>query len=77
MREALCIEYENIEFFITRGQDDGPAKSICARCAVKAECLQYALERRIDHGVWGGTSGRERGDLRRSARSITARDTRT
>jgi WhiB family redox-sensing transcriptional regulator len=27
---------------------------------VKDECLEYALERRIEHGVWGGTSERER-----------------
>jgi len=23
-------------------------------------CLEYALENRIDHGVWGGCSERER-----------------
>jgi WhiB family redox-sensing transcriptional regulator len=27
---------------------------------VKDQCLNYALDNRIDHGVWGGTSERER-----------------
>ena len=36
------------------------AKRICADCPVKEPCLEYALEQRIDHGVWGGTSERQR-----------------
>jgi WhiB family redox-sensing transcriptional regulator len=27
---------------------------------VQAPCLEYALAERIDHGVWGGASERER-----------------
>ena len=27
---------------------------------MKDTCLEYALVNRIDHGVWGGTSERER-----------------
>ena len=29
-------------------------------CPVTEPCLEYALEHRIDHGVWGGASERER-----------------
>jgi WhiB family redox-sensing transcriptional regulator len=36
------------------------AKSICARCAVRDECLDYALQLRDVHGIWGGTSAIER-----------------
>jgi WhiB family transcriptional regulator, redox-sensing transcriptional regulator len=36
------------------------AKSLCHGCTVKAQCLQYALENRIDHGVWGGQGPRQR-----------------
>ncbi len=36
------------------------ARKICATCPVTATCLEYALENRIDHGVWGGCSERER-----------------
>ena len=34
--------------------------AICAGCPVKTLCLEYALEQRVDHGVWGGASERER-----------------
>lgn len=36
------------------------AKAICARCPVRAECLDYALELREIHGVWGGLNEMER-----------------
>ena len=32
-------------------------------------CLEYALANRIDHGVWGGTSERERRRILRRRRS--------
>ena len=36
------------------------ARKICNGCPVTEPCLEYALEHRIDHGVWGGCSERER-----------------
>ena len=39
------------------------AKSICARCAVRTECLQYALSIREPHGIWGGMNEVERRNL--------------
>jgi WhiB family redox-sensing transcriptional regulator len=36
------------------------ARRICADCPVRQSCLEYALANRIDHGVWGGCSERER-----------------
>ena len=36
------------------------AKSICARCTVRDECLEYALDIREAHGVWGGLNEMER-----------------
>ncbi len=66
MRDALCVEHDDVAFFIEHGEDPRPAKSICGRCAVRAECLDYALQHHIDFGIWGGTSGRERANLRRT-----------
>jgi len=45
------------------------AKAICSACTVRQLCLDYALESRQVHGVWGGTSEEERRPLiqRRSA----------
>jgi len=36
------------------------AKSFCARCRVRAECLDAALRIRDPHGVWGGLNEMER-----------------
>lgn len=36
------------------------AKAICASCAVRRDCLDYALSIREPHGVWGGLNEAER-----------------
>lgn len=36
------------------------AKSICAGCGVRRECLAFALRTHQVHGVWGGLSEQER-----------------
>lgn len=41
------------------------AKAVCVGCPVRLECLEHALVRNIRHGVWGGTSERERRQFRR------------
>jgi WhiB family redox-sensing transcriptional regulator len=47
-------------FFPSDGVGVEVAKRICEDCAEKAPCLEYALRNRIDHGVWGGASERQR-----------------
>lgn len=41
------------------------AKSICASCPVQRPCLDYALEIREPHGIWGGLNELERRRLLR------------
>lgn len=68
MADALCKEHPEVTFFVARGEDIRPAKDLCSRCLVRAECQQYALD--VDgplQGVWGGLSERERKRLRRGA----------
>lgn len=36
------------------------AKEICADCSVRSDCLEYALEIREPHGIWGGLNEVER-----------------
>ena len=36
------------------------AKEICSECAVLTECRAYAFEIREQHGIWGGTTEKER-----------------
>ncbi len=57
---AECNNYDTRVFFPTDGVGVEVAKKICAECVVRQDCLEEALSRREDHGVWGGTSERER-----------------
>ena len=41
------------------------AKAICAECVVRSECLDYSLEIKEPHGIWGGLNPSERGHVRR------------
>jgi len=40
------------------------AKAICADCPAKALCAEYGFKY-SDHGIWGGTTARERRALRK------------
>jgi hypothetical protein len=46
------------------GESTAVAKALCARCLVRDECLDYALEREATKadavGIWGGLSPKER-----------------
>lgn len=37
------------------------AKSLCANCDVIDQCLKFAIDNNIQHGIWGGTTPEERG----------------
>lgn len=39
------------------------AKRICAGCAVRKACLEYAIRIRESHGIWGGLNEVERRHL--------------
>ena len=39
------------------------AKDICRTCPVKGPCLDYALNIKENHGIWGGLSEAERRNL--------------
>ncbi|MCX4564503.1 WhiB family transcriptional regulator [Streptomyces phaeochromogenes] len=47
-------------------------KVLCTTCPVRIECLAHALDNRIDHGVWGGMTERERRMLLRRRPSVTS-----
>lgn len=60
MRNGNCRDYPPSVFFPSDGVGVDNARKICATCPVVEECKTYALDNRIDHGVWGGCSERER-----------------
>lgn len=71
--DAACSQTDPEVFFPdSRGDTlrhhESAARSVCAHCPVQRTCLQWALEQRIEFGVWGGMTERERAVvLKRSA----------
>jgi WhiB family redox-sensing transcriptional regulator len=61
---ALCKQSRPDELFV-KGAEQHKAKVVCAACPVRAECLAEALDNRIEWGVWGGMTERERRALLR------------
>jgi WhiB family redox-sensing transcriptional regulator len=60
MARGNCANEPPAMFFPSDGVGVEVARRICATCPVKEPCLEHALAHRIDHGVWGGASERER-----------------
>jgi WhiB family redox-sensing transcriptional regulator len=73
MLRAKCREAAPGQFFPSDGVGVDQARRVCAECPVQSECLEYALAYRIDHGVWGGCSERERRRILRQRRVSAAR----
>lgn len=71
MDAGNCAEAPPGLFFPSDGVGVEVAKKVCVGCPVREQCLEYALVNRIDHGVWGGTSERERRRILKSAASST------
>ena len=68
MNSGHCADKPPELFFPSDGVGVEVAKKVCESCPMQARCLEYALENRIDHGVWGGTSERQRRRILRSRR---------
>lgn len=63
MKDARCSGAKTDLWFPELGQSTVHAIRVCQECPVKRECLNYALENEILHGVWGGKSARERSKI--------------
>jgi WhiB family transcriptional regulator, redox-sensing transcriptional regulator len=66
MAEALCGQtgIDDGTWYPLKGGSTRPAKALCRRCPVRAECLDYALAHDERFGVWGGLSEQERHQLK-------------
>ena len=61
---AACRD-ENPDQLFVRGAEQRKARMVCVGCPVRTECLGEALDNRIEFGVWGGMTERERRALLR------------
>ncbi len=75
---AACLSADPDLFFPI--SNTGPAerqiaraKTICAGCGVRRECLEFALSHDQVYGIWGGTTPEDRQrDRRRKRRAAAA-----
>jgi len=61
---AACRTADPDDLFV-QGAAQNRVKSLCLRCTVRTECLADALDNRVEWGVWGGMTERERRALLR------------
>ena len=74
-KNALCLGMDPDLFFPSVSAEIPAAKAICADCPVQSECLEYALENRIAHGIWGGSTERQRRLMIRKRNGLSRRAT--
>ena len=68
MARGSCRSVAPEVFFPSDGVGVEAARRICDGCPVKEPCLEYAIVHRVEHGVWGGASERERRRIARRRR---------
>lgn len=69
--QAACAKQDPDDLFV-RGAAQRQAREVCFSCPVRLECLIDALDNRIQFGVWGGMTERERRALLRRAPGVTS-----
>ena len=68
--QAKCRDMADALF--PEGKDQKRARNVCMGCPVRMECLIEALDNRIEWGVWGDMTERERRHLLRTRPDITS-----
>jgi WhiB family redox-sensing transcriptional regulator len=61
---SACRSADPDTLFV-QGAAQNRAKLLCMSCPVRTECLADALDNRVEFGVWGGMTERERRALLR------------
>lgn len=56
---ANCRNVDPDSLFV-KGAKQRDARSICRACPVLTQCLAQALNEKLEYGVWGGLTERER-----------------
>jgi WhiB family redox-sensing transcriptional regulator len=69
--KAACRTSDPDQLFV-QGAAQNRVKTMCISCVVRTECLADALDHRIEFGVWGGMTERERRALLRRRPNVTS-----
>jgi WhiB family redox-sensing transcriptional regulator len=68
---SRCRTSDAEDLFVT-GRKQREARQFCRVCPVRTECLAHALDQRIEFGIWGGMTERERRALLRRRPDVTS-----
>ena len=68
--QAKCRGTE--DYLFAESAEQKRVRFICQACPVRNECLAEALDNRIEWGVWGGMTERERRQLLRQRADVTS-----
>ncbi len=67
-QHSACKGVDPDIFYPVSDEEAEMAKAVCAQCAVRQPCLEYALGTRERDGVWGGATEKERRRILRQRR---------
>lgn len=67
---AVCRAGDPDALFV-RGAEQRKAAAICRRCPVQMECRADALDNKVEFGVWGGLTERQRRAVLRKNPHVT------
>lgn len=66
-RKAECADMPPMNFFPVGRENVKHVLAVCQSCVVREECLKYALDNGIEHGIWGGLTESQRKKLKRAS----------
>ena len=71
----LCAQTDQSFFFPDKSDnsDAAIARSICALCMHKQECLDWAIATNEEFGIWGGASPRQRRRIKEKRKKSISR----
>lgn len=72
MADARCKGMNPEWWHPLKGEPVDEQKAVCKACPVRSDCLEYAMYYHLGHGIWGGTSERERRVIRKERRRAAA-----
>ncbi|MEU8952336.1 WhiB family transcriptional regulator [Streptomyces sp. NPDC048489] len=71
-RENAACGSSDVDDLFADSARQRQAKAVCAGCSVRTECLAEALDERIEFGVWGGLTERDRRALLRRRPNVVS-----
>jgi len=74
LSEAACKDYQFPDLFFPDGKKQEAdrlnfVQAICNGCVERKDCLEFALEQNIVHGIWAGTTPEMRKNMKVSPSS--------